>query len=48
MFQQQTVMKRVNYLDNVESSEVIPRKVISYKVKSYVESDGSISYGVMA
>jgi hypothetical protein len=48
MFNQQTnVMKKVSYLDNV-SSELVNRKVISYKIKTYHETDGSISFGVVA
>ncbi len=39
--------RKVSYLDNA-SSDLVDKKVLSYKVKSYVESDGSISFEVVA
>jgi hypothetical protein len=45
MFQKVNEKTKVSYLDTV-SSELVDKKVLSYKVKAYKEYDGSISYFV--
>ncbi|HEX7179140.1 MAG TPA: hypothetical protein VF220_05395 [Nitrososphaeraceae archaeon] len=45
MFNQQTnVNEKMSYLDTVSSETLTYSKVLSKKIRSYVESDGSISF----
>lgn len=39
---------KVSYLDTISSEILTQSKVLSKKLRMYVESDGSISFGVVA